>query len=193
MFELKINATTETSQMSAALARETCEAALPHFAEVFQRLSVPFTDGLALSDDGMTLECGDGFVTLDPIYYHKPKISGFRQVPAWVLTTWTAIPGSFNPRNGGTPPDVAEKEIGVFTDVFSIARELWGMDIEDRVAGVQEAMEYEKIEALEDMTGEEPERLECPHGREVHECQACMVASDLAYDAMREQRAMGRF
>lgn len=29
----------------------------------------------------------------------------------------------------------------------------------------------------------------CPHGRPIHECNDCMVASDIAYDAAREQRA----
>lgn len=33
----------------------------------------------------------------------------------------------------------------------------------------------------------------CPHGKEYHECNDCMVASDLDYDAMRERQLMGRF
>jgi hypothetical protein len=28
----------------------------------------------------------------------------------------------------------------------------------------------------------------CPHDKEYHECNACMIASDLAYDAAREAR-----
>lgn len=45
---------------------------------------------------------------------------------------------------------------------------------------------------MEEM-GEPPAPEHCPHGNKWGECNACDVASDLAYDAMREDRAMGRF
>jgi hypothetical protein len=33
----------------------------------------------------------------------------------------------------------------------------------------------------------DPPLAACPHGREYHDCNDCMIASDLAFDAMRER------
>lgn len=43
-----------------------------------------------------------------------------------------------------------------------------------------------------DMNQPIPDKIECPHGNDPADCDACMVAADFAYDAAREARAFGR-
>jgi len=42
------------------------------------------------------------------------------------------------------------------------------------------------------LQAERKEQELCPHGKQIHECNDCMIASDHAYDAARERRVFGR-
>jgi len=54
----------------------------------------------------------------------------------------------------------------------------WHIEFED------DALKFDDVLEL----FESPEiRKFCPHNKQWHECNACMVASDLAYDAARER------
>lgn len=64
---------------------------------------------------------------------------------AWQLTRFVHVPGRWNPYDGGTPPDVDETEVGVFGDVFQIARAIMLIDLDEKIVGLQESMEQEKM------------------------------------------------
>jgi hypothetical protein len=51
----------------------------------------------------------------------------------------------------------------------------------------EEYLEPEDFEIPADYEPPEPPAL-CPHGNDWAECNACMIAGDLAYDAAREKR-----
>ena len=43
-------------------------------------------------------------------------------------------------------------------------------------------------EYYKEMEKNPPPPEKCPHGKEFHECNDCMIRSDQAYDAARERR-----
>lgn len=50
------------------------------------------------------------------------------------------------------------------------------------------ADEFEDVKQYEKQLEELKETLLCPHGINISKCDACYIASDLAFDANREKR-----
>ena len=62
------------------------------------------------------------------------------------------------------------------------------LDIDQKISGLSESMEHDKMEALEEMVADTPSSQPCPHGNAIEDCNACMVDGDLAVTAALERR-----
>jgi len=145
MFEIQ---TERTSTMSDADTKAYVAERFEHVKNVLSRLGI---EPVEINDDGLSINIRSGEFALDPvIYWHTPPaiVRRQRQSRGWFLTQYTHIPGRFNPYDGGYPPDVAEKEIGIFADPFQIAREILTMDVSDRVDTLVETMEFEQYSEI---------------------------------------------
>lgn len=141
------------------------------------------------------IEFGGYLIT--PVADSVPSLRGPRPVIRWHLAAFREIPGSFNPFNGGSPPDVDEIDLGTHENLPTLLAEIAKFEAMQVIDGVGEALMYEQMAKEEQMWAEmEADRQEqeslCPHGKQFHECNACLIASDLAYDAQRENRTFGR-
>lgn len=154
MFEIQVD---RTELMSAADDVAFVAEQFEHIKTVLTRLGI---EPVAVNEDGMSINIRDGEFALDPlIYLHTPPaiVPRQRQQRGWSLTQFTHIPGRWNPYDGGSPPDVREKEIGVFTSPFHVAREILTMDIAEKVANLAESMEYERMQQMEEFHLTDPE------------------------------------
>jgi hypothetical protein len=138
-----------------------------------------------------------GGYLLVPVKGTAKRIGGEREVLKWAVTALREIPGSFNPFDGGTPPDVDECDLGEFSSIVEALSEIGRQDVLQHIDSVGEEMMYEQMAADEEAARQYEAEMAnqpqlCPHGREFHECNSCLEASDRAYDAMRERQAFGR-
>lgn len=98
-------------------------------------------------------------------YFHKfmptSKVAEYFEVfvaarvsdedPAYWLYTFKQHPGSFNPRNGGTPPETEEIEIGHFGTLEPALRRVITMWVEEFVGGhFENAWEVEAAKHAEE-------------------------------------------
>lgn len=135
----------------------------------------------------------DNCFTIAPVVDQKESITGPREVMRWDVMSFTHHPGSFNPYNGGTGPETDEHEHGRHDRIDNAILEVARLLAADILAGIGEELMYEEMKRDEEMNPPpEPESTLCPHGEEYHECNDCLVAGDLAFDAMREGRLTGR-
>lgn len=153
-----------------------------------------------ISKDHVKIVDEDGFqrVEFGPYCFYPVEdairtIGGLRSCIKWNMTVEKIIHGSFNPFNGGYPDDVEEVDLGQFDSIFNCLSEVGRIECSNKIDSVCESIDYEEMaKADEDyekwLDEHPPEPQLCPHNKEWHECNACMDASDLAYDAARENR-----
>lgn len=129
-----------------------------------------------------------GEYTFYPVEDTTPTIAGPRTVIAWDMSEWVTVHNYSH-----EPDDCDEREIGRFPNIAACLAEVGRLRYADKIDAVGEALFCEDMEKAEKeynemMDQRKYEPTTCPHGREFHECNACMIASDLAYDAAREAR-----
>jgi hypothetical protein len=119
----------------------------------------------------------------------RETIDGDHPSLKWDMTMWVT-----QCNYPYAPDDVEEQDIDQFDSIADCFGAIARIEMENRLGGIYESMQYEEIDAAEEALEcmqDEPPQL-CPHGKQFHECNPCMVASDLAYDAARENRHFGR-
>jgi len=107
----------------------------------------------------------------------------------WLPTVFVHHPGSFNPYDGGTPPDVTEKELPLCNTPEEAIIALQVELLKDIAADIRMDYEESKFRHIEKEDLPPPDE-KCPHGEDFVNCNACLTASDLAYDEMRERNSM---
>lgn len=151
-------------------------------------------------------EADDESVTIGPFVFcpFTADVPGIgnktRKAIKWQLLSVTHIPGSFNPYNGGYPPEEDEQEVGTFDSIADALAEAAKLQSRDIINGILEDIDHEKMMEEEKKYQEEMDKMQaekedllCPHGRQYHECNDCLRKSDEVYDAMRENRRFGRW
>lgn len=139
--------------------------------------------GVLVNEEDTCIEIDNGTWVLAPILKGAESVFGCtpRPIIHWQVTTYWEIPGSFNPRDGGTPPDVGEKELGEFKTIgdalLSIHRALG----EQLLGDIEESVAREgRLEELGEQLKEVCERHklptpDCQHqpGEDCMICQTC--------------------
>ncbi len=110
----------------------------------------------------------------------------------WNLMQLIPTPGS-----RWEPPDVYEFDCGNFNKLQTCLCEIGRILLAEEIGAISYGIYEQEMAAAEaeyerEMKANPPEQELCPHGRKFHECNSCMIASDMAYDAAREQRRFGR-
>jgi hypothetical protein len=150
-------------------------------------------DDIQLGEDEDCIEAGGWVLTPINATRKVNRIGGEREIPCikWQLTAFTEIPGRWNPHDGGTPPDVDEKDCGEFDNLTAALLSIVEYNAKLTLDSIGEAIALEQMEAAEEIWDDyerdvQERHARCPHHCEFHECNACMIAGDLAFDAARE-------
>jgi len=125
----------------------------------------------------------DDFI-IDPVDCHTTEQPATRK--GWFLTTLTYYPGSFNPRDGGTPPETVDKEIGVFSSLSRVFYYLAAERLVQQVMDLEEEWWHLKVQDEEEVAPDSDPL--CPHNQQFHECTTCLARSDELYDSLKESR-----
>jgi hypothetical protein len=88
------------------------------------------------------------------------------------------------------PDDDNDYDITVKLSAEVLAREEAANKAEDEFYARMEANDEEARKFMESRPL--PQSEMCSHGKEAIDCNPCMIAGDLAYDAARERRVFGR-
>lgn len=124
-----------------------------------------------------------GSYLLTPVYTDTPSIRGTIKKEEWRLTSVCHYGGACE----GEPPYDEEKDEGTFPNIQECLIHIGKLETQMVVHGIAREIE-EREAAKHDYDENVPTRTTCPHGNVAHECNDCMVASDIAYDSMRERR-----
>lgn len=153
----------------------------------------------SVTEDEVKIICDDdlnyiqfGGYNFYPVEEKVKTLVGENTCFKWNMTTWVRTSGGYWEQD-----DVDEKDLGQFDSVEDCLAEIGRIDYENQIASISEGLRYEAMEKScreyeKFMSEHPPEPLLCPHGVEFHECNACLVAGDMAYDAAREAKYFGR-
>lgn len=165
------------------------------YLEPIRKNAFPFipADHVRIIDEDEFKVIEFGFYNFYPIEKETRTIAGLKKIIKWNMTAWYTVHGSFNPFNGGYPDELDEKDLGQFDSIFDCLAEIGKIEISDKINGVCEAIDQEEFAKAEEEWEKEMEKnppppQKCPHGNDYSECNACLIASDFAYDAAREDR-----
>ena len=90
------------------------------------------------------------------------------------------------------PPDCCDEPMDLDEATGALSCAKCGKRIEpdppETFEPFDDGLTAEDLLALDNIRREESARSRCPHGDHWHECNHCMIASDLAFDASREGR-----
>ena len=63
----------------------------------------------------------------------------------WVVTALRDIPGSFNPWDGGSPPDVEETDLGTVDNIYTALTLIGTAEVQSHIDGIAENMMYDEM------------------------------------------------
>lgn len=125
----------------------------------------------------------DEAIVIADLYYLYPS-----DTESWGLMLVYMTGGTYN-----DPPDAVEKELGEYSSLNGALLKIAEIEAQALLDGIAESLlldeQMQEEKKYASYLAEPPIQDEqCPHGRDFAECEACMRASDFAYDAAREQR-----
>ncbi len=161
-------------------------------AEVFPFITADFVNPVhEVDDDRHYIEFGP--YNFYPVEGVISSIAGDRPCIHWSMMVWAT-----QHNYPFAPDDVDEEEIGEFDSIFDCLCEIGRQQYANQIGAIQECLALKAGEEELNKAAEEWEEMQkedkspCPHQNDPGECNACMIASDLAYDAAREDRHFGR-
>lgn len=104
----------------------------------------------------------------------------------WSLELIRNIPGRFNPRDGGTPPDVEEIDLGNFDSLSAALAKIAEVKAIEQIDAIGEEMMYDQMDrdmeaaneaCLQVQLERQEKEARCIHGKQFHCCRLCLIAA----------------